>query len=516
MSGYSEEKKKIRFIAFNLFVFFISVYLLTASAINFYHTDASQLRIEVVRAIVERFDVNVSEDIGMQGYDGRYYSWVGIGSALLAIPFYLAGKFAGSPENAMSIVNQIVSAATATLVFLFVLSLGYSKRASVLTSIFFGIGTLAWPMAKHPFDHPVETFFILLSVYSMYRYLTTAGVSYLLISAFSFGFAFITRQTSVLVMLPIFIMAAAYYIKRHKLKDALRFLAKDTVLFALAFLPFIILIFWYNYYRFGSIFETGHFLSAKITGINYFTKTPLITGLIGFIVSPGKGYFYYSPMAILFFFSIKSFMKKHSAVASCFILTIVFFLLFYSQNMFWHGDWAWGPRYIFALTPFLIIPIAEFFDSEKIKKWSIKAAVYFILGVSIIIQIAGISVDFNKYFIHLQTDENVEFLAIRAEGLQPVNVPTPDHYFKIDKSHIVTQFKFIHDITRNIKNYRYSPAPEDAPLIEKIKAQLIMNVFDFWWVYKYFQYGSYGGIVVAICLFTLAVYSLFRLKKYAL
>jgi len=152
-------RKRVKTSVFYLFTFFITIYLVTASIVNFYNTDAAQLRMEVVKSIVERLDLSVPDAIGLQGYDGRYYSWVGLGSALLAIPFYLAGKLLGSPDGAVAIMNQVVSAFTVVLIFRFVLALGYSMRTSVLVSFFYGLGTLAWPQAKHPFDHPVETFF---------------------------------------------------------------------------------------------------------------------------------------------------------------------------------------------------------------------------------------------------------------------------------------------------------------------------------------------------------------------
>src|SRR4030042_2575580 len=103
-------------IAFLLFAFFIAVYLLTASGLNFYHIDAGKLHIEVTRSLIERFDLSVPEGIGMKGADGRYYSWLGIGFALLATPFHLIGKLIGAPESFFfaisSIMNQLMGAAT--------------------------------------------------------------------------------------------------------------------------------------------------------------------------------------------------------------------------------------------------------------------------------------------------------------------------------------------------------------------------------------------------------------------
>jgi hypothetical protein len=93
-------------------------------------------------------------------------------------------------------------------------------------------------------------------------------------------------------------------------------------LFALAFLPFLGLSFWYNFYRFGSIFETGFSLIARRLGLDFFAGTPFLTGLGGFLISPGKGFFYYSPVAILFFFSISLF-KRHMGLARA--LSVLYF-----------------------------------------------------------------------------------------------------------------------------------------------------------------------------------------------
>ena len=317
----------------------------------------------------------------------------------MAVPFYVVGKIIGNPEVAVSLMNQLFGAATGVLIFFFAIALGYSRRASLLVAIFYGLGTIAWPLAKQPFDHIVETFFILLSVYFVYQHSVNKRGSYLTFSAFSIGFAFITRPTSILVIPPLFIFLFMSYVKEYDLRGVIKSLIKDVVLFSIAFLPFVCLSLWYNYYRFGSVFETGYELVSERTGLSFFTGTPLLTGLTGFLISPGKGYFYYSPIAVLFFFSIWSFFKKHYWLGVSFIFIIISYLLFLSKNIYWHGDWAWGPRYILVLTPFFVIPIAEVFESTLWKKKLLRVVVCSILAVSIIIQIAAVSVDFQKYFL---------------------------------------------------------------------------------------------------------------------
>src|SRR4030067_1154348 len=113
----SKMNVKVGFISFNFFMFFVAIYLLSTSPNNAIDTDASQARFLVTKSIVERFDLSIPDGLGIKGVDGRDYSWYGLGQSVLAIPFYIAGKYIGTPENAFSIMNQLLGAAAAVLVF---------------------------------------------------------------------------------------------------------------------------------------------------------------------------------------------------------------------------------------------------------------------------------------------------------------------------------------------------------------------------------------------------------------
>ena len=508
----TQENKRVRFIAFYLFIFFFSIYLLTAAGLNFFHMDASILRIQVTKSIVDGSDLSVSD--GLRGTDGKYYSWMGIGSSLLAVPFYLLGKLTGRPEITISIMNQFTSAATVVLVFLFTITLGYSNRTSIFISVFYGLGTIAWPLSKHPFDYPIATFFILLAIYFMYLYVAGKKSSYLMISAVSFGVAFITRTNSILALPSIFLLMIISLLKCPDFKATVKLTLRNVILFSIAFLPFLGIFFWYNHYRFGSIFETGYQLMAQRLGFDLFSGTTFLTGLSGLLMSPGKGFFYYSPIAILFFFTIGYFSKKHLEIALCFICLILTYILFHSNYMFWHGDWAWGPRHISMITPFLMIPLAELFSSNAwIKIKLLRAIVYSIFIFSFIIQIAAVSVDFQKYFNDLRIENKVKFTETYRDGVIPFIQPPLNTYFDWHKSPIRAQFKFIYKMATGIKDYRYSKLPNNASKAEKIMASPYMNVFDFWWLYEYFLYGSYWGFIAALLLLLTALYSCSRLCK---
>jgi hypothetical protein len=508
-----DDEKTIRFISFNLFIFFVATYLLTASGAAF--SDVAQMRVEVARSIIERLDLNVPSGMGMIGADGREYSYFGIGSVVLFIPLFFFGKLGGlPPEDVVSVMNHFFGAATAILVFLFSIALGYSRRASVFVSMIYGLGTMAWYYSKDSGDHTIETFFILFTIYSMYRYTAHRKAAYLLFSALSFGFSLITRPTAILIIPSLFMLLFFCDIKKDNFKIIINRLVKDSSLFSIALLPFIILIFWYNHYRFGSLFETGHALMAARFGVDFFSGTPLLTGIRGLLASPGKGFFYYSPVTILFFFSIRPFSKKYPITALCFILLMLSYLLFHSKNIFWHGAFGWGPRYLFVITPFLIIPISELFDSaDWLTQNKLRLFAYTVFAVSLIVQIASVSVNPNKYYDYLWVDEKVKFTVAAGDGMPPIVGPPLETYFDWHLSPILMQFKFVREIALNLKKYTYVQPSKETLTAETITSTLEMNVFDFWWLYRYFMEGSYSGFIAALLLLLISMFSATRVWK---
>ena len=375
---------------------------------------------------------------------------------------------------------------------------------------------MAWPYSKQPFDHTIETFFILLSVYSIYSYAICESIRYLLIAGASIGFAFITRQTSLLAMPSLFVLMVVCRGKISNLRANIGQIARDTIFFLMAFLPFLFLSFWYNYYRFGSIFETGYQLMADRMGIDYFKSTSLLKGISGLLISPGKGFFYYSPVALLFFFAIKAFIKRYTGLGASFVLFILSYLLFFSKYVYWHGDWAWGPRYIFAITPFLMIPVAEFFESVSTSsKKAKRLAVALIFILSVTIQIGAVSVDFQKYFLDLKFVAKISSTLREGKGVQIIQELPSSIYYDWKRSPIISQFVFIYEIAGEIKDYRYKELSENAAIHEPMETYPSMHVFDFWWVYLYYYFGNYYGFIIAIMLLLIAIFYGSRLWKYS-
>lgn len=506
---------KRKLISINLFLLSCCIYILTSNGNCDFMADVSYMRGEVVKSIIEKGDLSVPSGTGIRGSDGKDYSWFGIGSALISLPLYVSGKIIGfsQPDILLYVVNPIISAATLVLIFRFCLSLGYSIRSSFFTSLLYGFATLAWRFSKDPGDHALETFFILFSVYCTYLYSTKKLTRWILFSGFFIGIACIVRPTSLLVLPSLFLMLLIANWNGNKFNETARKIARTGVLFSLAFLPFALINLWYNYYRFGSIFESGYTLMAARSGVSYFSNTSILDGLKGFLISPGKGFFYYSPVAILFFFTIRSFFRRNIAVAACFVCLAITYLALFSRYLYWHGDCTWGPRYIFLITPYLIIPITEIYTNKSVRKghaWRRILSILFV--VSLLVQVLSISVHNQKYFVYL-FEKGVKFTSTKGNGIQTIYVPPSEAYYNWRLSPILVESVLFSEISKKIRDYQYVKSPENSSKLDKVKASVYMHVFDFWFVYTYFLYKSLTGFILALALLLLSIFIAFRLKR---
>ena len=526
-------------VATYLFVFIFYAYLISISLPNIYNVDQYFQRFEVTKSIVEIYDLSIPEGSnGIKGIDGRTYSLYGLWWSLLAVPFYAVGKIIGrSPEILVSMLNPLAGAATVTLVFYFAIALGYSRRSSLVVAIFYGLGTFAWPMAKQPFDHIVETLFVLLAIYFMYLHLVKKTHKELVISALCLGVAVNTRLSSILAVPALLFMMGTDCGGHARFPRSGMLFIRKMAIFTASLTPFAFLLLWYNYYRFGSIFETGFQLLASRTGLDFFSGTPLLTGLRGFITSPGKGFFYYSPIALFFFFSFISFYKKHPRLATTFVLLVISYIFFLSKNIYWHGDWAWGPRYLLPITPFLIIPIAALLDSDAwlTNKLALTALVYSVFLLSLAIQFAAVSVHYYNYFLRLRMDKTVSISSIGGIGVPTIYEPPQDMYFDWKRSPILAQFNFIYEIGTRLNNNKFNQKNEIKLEEKRLNAGLPQNnevgytlihrnfeeterltpfwVYDYWWFYLYILYSNIAGFVVVFILLVICAFNCSQMFK---
>ncbi|MGB9512857.1 MAG: hypothetical protein WBU20_14325, partial [Candidatus Acidiferrum sp.] len=87
-------------------------------------------------------------------------------------------------------------------------------------------------------------------------------------------------------------------------------------------------------------------------------ETPILTGLFGFLFSPGKSIFLFAPPMIVALVGIPRLWKGDRGLATVAAASLPVYLLFYARYSQWEGGYCVGPRYLVPTLALLCIAIA--------------------------------------------------------------------------------------------------------------------------------------------------------------
>ena len=400
-----QHSERTRKLAVNLFLLLTCVYILTASGNSVDVTDDGMIRFAITQSLIEKGTFDLPAEIGrkwgIQGRDGCYYTNHGLGQSVLAAPFFYLGKWTGNPKFMISMMGPLVTAASCSVLFLLGLRIGYSIGTAAFVSLMAGLCTQMWPESKSPFDHSLETLSCILSIYWVFIFLQDKKRGSLLLAGASLGLAVLTRVTAVLWLIPLALMASMAFVQGSPRQLSFARLLKPVALFFAGFAPFLGLVFWYNQIRFGSSIEAGYSVWARQRGISNFSN-PAYLGVIGELFSPGKGVFVYCPLLILGIFASRVFYHRNRPIAVLTFSATIMYTVFFSTYVAWHGDLAWGPRYLTFLMPLWILAIGSArgkMEYQKSVYWSRMRGI--LIGLSCTIQLTAVMVDMNLHYFRL-------------------------------------------------------------------------------------------------------------------
>jgi hypothetical protein len=260
--------------------------------------------------------------------------------------------------------NGFVTAATAVLVWYTALQFRYDDRAGAALAMMFGLGTIAWPYANMFFGEPLSALSLLVCFLSMRMWLAGRPQMWALIGGIAAGVAL----TTVTAHAPLIMLIALYGLGAPWLQvlSAKRNMenveeshfdrgewAVAVGLFAAPVLAAIGLLLWYNQARFGSAFDTGYHFDAG----EGFT-TPIWEGLWGLLLSPYRGIFWFTPLFLASVVAWPVFTRQHKLEGWLTAALSVVLIVEYSLWWMWWGGFAWGPRFLVPLTPFLVLWLA--------------------------------------------------------------------------------------------------------------------------------------------------------------
>jgi hypothetical protein len=257
----------------------------------------------------------------------------------LALAWPLRGLLGARGLDAAIALTWTSGAALAAWGFL-QLARSLKSDASAFWAPAFLAGTFLWPYAGDSFFEPLAAFGLAFAAERVLSGDTGRPTRVALAAAAGIcGAAFL--KPVLWVTAPVFLLGALLRWKERP--SAPRFVAA-FLCFLGAGLAAVVLV---NLARQGRAGDFGYGYSALPF------VTPLGTGLYGLVVSPGRGLFLYSPLALAALFAFRR--TARPAQVLCFGAPFVL-LLVACRWYGWHGGSAWGPRYLLSVLPLLCAP----------------------------------------------------------------------------------------------------------------------------------------------------------------
>jgi len=297
-------------------------------------------------------------------------------------------------------MNSLFMALTVLIFFNFCYLLTNSLKKSFISSLLLGNATILWVYSSSFWTQPIVTFCIFTAFYFLFKFNSENDIKYLLLAGFFAGYSYISRFAS-LLSLPFFI----FYLISLRWKEK-KTVVKNLVFFSIPLFIILFIQMYWNFYRFGSSFDSGFnrlFLSSKF----------LIPYLTSFLFSLSRSILVFSPPLILGIFGLKKFFKEQKLEFLIIAGISSFFLIFYS--LFGFGisitGTAWGPRYLVPITPFLLLPVCFFVDEVKWRRmltYSALATGFFIQLIMVLQPLQGEAI--SKYYGDLKGVIGTPFL----------------------------------------------------------------------------------------------------------
>jgi hypothetical protein len=253
--------------------------------------------------------------------------------------------------------------------------LGYRPGTALIMGGVYGLATLAMPYARTLFGEPTVALALLATLYGLWRSTGTRSVEWALAAGAALGLAICARAINA----PLIALFALYLWLSSRDRRLLAIFLTTSLVCGLGGYA------WYNTYRFGSPVATGYQFSL---GENF--STPPWIGFYGLLFSPFRGLFWFSPILLAAPFGIGRSWARHRWETLVALCLSGFYILLFSAWWMWWGGFAWGPRFLLPVVPFILLLTAPL--------WELPRARWVLWGLALIslsVQILAVSADFS-------------------------------------------------------------------------------------------------------------------------
>jgi hypothetical protein len=380
-------------VAVGLFLVVLAVY--TLSAPGRIDIIDGQLRYDVTESLLTLGQPVLRDPalvgLGIPGPSGLVYAFYNAAPSVVAMPLVWVGGLVSDPTGEVrrflfSLTSGIFGALVAALLCVFYVVLGVAPTAAVWWSLVSAFATLLWPLSTSTFDQAQHAFFALLAVFLGWLAAQRRSVVLAAVGGLIAG-VLINYQESYVLVLPTLAISTltpgGQSGKRDRTARFLVFLLASCVGFGLWLL--------FNQLRFQHPLISGKSAILERVAIPSFGN-PLI-GLLGLLVSPGKGVLFYSPPVILAALGMPSLYRRDAWLGRTVVATTGVYVAFIASLSFFGGDWGWGPRYLVTILPLWALAL-PFVPPTMIRR-SIAGMV---VAMGLVVQLLALSVDHQRFF----------------------------------------------------------------------------------------------------------------------
>jgi len=334
------------------------------------------------------------------------------GHALLCVPWYAVGQYAlarlpGVPAEDTDLVVAFASclssatfaALTVTFFFLLLTGIGIPLRAALMATAMVGLATPIFAYSGWLFSEPLSAAIFTGVAWLIFVRerawhgkcgagapargipLPTAAIAGLVL-----GLATIVRPTNVLAI-GIFTLALFARDGKAALRAAVVMCATSAIGVAILLA--------HNALLFGSPFAFGYPTAAEGgKQLNRF-DTPFLTGVYGFLFSPGKSVFIFAPPVILALAGLRGLWQRERGLAALAVLLPLIEVLFFAKYSQWEGGYCVGPRYLVPALVFLSLGLGPVLaDAQARSRSLLKVIAVMLLVLGALVQGVSLATSF--------------------------------------------------------------------------------------------------------------------------
>ncbi len=295
-----------------------------------------------------------------------------------------------STVQTVLLLGPLMTTATAVLLGWLVWSLS-NRRLALLAALLFALTTMAIPYAQTVFGELLASLGLLLALAGL-GLVQKRPYSPLYPLLAGLGLALAIGSNAVYALLvPVWgLWLLRRWPQRETWPSMLATFATPLLLLGAGLL-------FYNWQRFGHPLQTGYHFAPDQEGFT----TPLWWGVLGLTLSPARGLLWYAPLTLLGLGGLPHSYRQRPLLTQLILVVIFFHLIAFGSWWEWWGGYAWGPRFLLPLLPWLVLSSVPLLARALAGERPLQIMLGLVVVAGLAVQWAGTAVDFNRYEIYL-------------------------------------------------------------------------------------------------------------------